>query len=91
MMVQDQEEYNRNFNELTKRLKKAEDELQRVDEEIKQKGIDYRRIMNFLETIEALPERFTEFDEALWSSLIDYATVYGKGDIRFTTTSGIEI
>ena len=90
-IAQDQEEYNRNFNKLTKRLKKAEDELQRVDEEIKQKGIDYRRIMNFLETIEALPERFTEFDEALWSSLIDYATVYGKGDIRFTTTSGIEI
>ena len=41
--------------------------------------------------MEKLPEIVTEFDEALWGSLVDHLTVNGKDDIVFTMTSGMEI
>ena len=40
---------------------------------------------------EKLPEMVTEFDEALWGSLVDHLTVNAKDDIVFTLTSGMEI
>lgn len=33
----------------------------------------------------------TEFDERLWFSLVDFATVYGEDDVRFTFKDGTEI
>ena len=41
--------------------------------------------------MEKLPEMVTEFDEALWGSLVDHLTVNAKDDIVFTLTSGMEI
>lgn len=89
--AQDQEEYNKNFENLTARLEKAQMELQNVDEEIKQSGINYRKIKTFFKTIENLPNTFDKFDEALWSCLIDYVTVDKFGDMQFTTTSGLKV
>ena len=40
---------------------------------------------------EKLEEMVTEFDEALWGSLVDHLTVNGKDDIVFTMSSGMEI
>jgi hypothetical protein len=33
----------------------------------------------------------TEFDERLWFSLVDFVTVYGAEDVRFTFKDGSEI
>ena len=44
----------------------------------------------FLEQLEQT-EHISEFDEMLWLSMIDYVTVYGKEDIRFTFKNGMEI
>ena len=44
----------------------------------------------FLEQLERT-EHISEFDEMLWLSMIDYVTVYGKEDIRFTFKNGMEI
>ena len=41
--------------------------------------------------MEKLPEMVTEFDEALWGSLVDHLTVNDKDDIVFTMSSGMEI
>ena len=41
--------------------------------------------------MEKLPAMVTEFDEALWGSLVDHLTVNGKDDIVFTMSSGMEI
>ena len=30
----------------------------------------------------------TKFDERLWFSLVDFATVYGEGDVQFTFKDG---
>jgi hypothetical protein len=33
----------------------------------------------------------TDFDERLWYSLVDYATIYKENDVRFTFKNGAEI
>jgi len=32
-----------------------------------------------------------EFDERLWFSLVDFATVYTENNVRFTFKNGLEI
>ena len=53
-----------------------------------EKGI---RIERFLAELERQDGVATEFDENLWYSLIDFATVFNKEDIRFTFKNGTEI
>ena len=55
------------------------------------KEIRRRELERFILAVEKLPEMVTEFDEALWGSLVDHLTVNGKDDIVFTMTSGMEI
>jgi len=45
----------------------------------------------FLYTLRKQENLLTEFDEKLWCSLVDYATVYDKDDVRFTFKNGTEI
>ncbi|MDD2235136.1 MAG: RNA polymerase subunit sigma-70 [Desulfitobacteriaceae bacterium] len=45
----------------------------------------------FLYTLRKQENLLTEFDEKLWCSLVDYATVYDKNDVRFTFKDGTEI
>ncbi len=45
----------------------------------------------FLKAFEKLPDQLTEFTLASWNGLVDYATVYAEGDIRFTFKNGQEV
>ena len=49
------------------------------------------QIAEFIVAVEALPETVSEFQCDLWATLVDRVTVYGKKDVRFTMTNGIEI
>ena len=44
-----------------------------------------------IETVEALPELYTEFDAGQWAALVDSMTVHAKDRITFTLTCGMEI
>ena len=55
------------------------------------KGIRRREFGRFIQSVETLPDAITEFDEALWGSLVDHVTVHNKDNIVFTLTSGMEI
>lgn len=59
--------------------------------EIRRRGIRKREFDRFIKTLERLPESVTEFDEAMWGSLVEHVTVYGKDDIRFTLPCGTEV
>lgn len=50
-----------------------------------------REFDRFIKAVEKLPEKVTEFDEALWGSLIDHLTVNAKDNLVFTLTSWMEI
>lgn len=50
-----------------------------------------RQIAEFIAAVEAQPETVGEFQSDLWATLVDHVTVYGKKDVRFIMTNGVEI
>ena len=85
-----QEEYNKRYDSLVERYTGLKNRYDEVTELIVQKRAGQQRMHLFLEQLERT-EHISEFDEMLWLSMIDYVTVYGKEDIRFTFKNGMEI
>ena len=90
-MAQNQEEYSIRYDALVSRLETTKTEYKKVTADITARGIRGRELERFIQSVEKLPEMVTEFDEALWGSLVDHLTVNAKDDIIFTMTSGMEI
>ena len=59
--------------------------------EIRQRGIRKREFDRFIKALERLPESVTEFDEAMWRSLVEHVTAHSKDDIRFILPCGTEV
>lgn len=87
----DQEEYQNRYNGLVERFGLAKARHTRITEEITDKQIRLSTMSSFLFTLCRQDNLLTEFDENLWSSLVDYVTVYDKEDIRFTFKNGTVI
>ena len=90
-VAQDQDEYNVRYNALASRFEDTKAKYEKVTADIAAKGIRRRELERFILAVEKLPEMVTEFDEALWGSLVDHLTVHSKDNIVFTLTSGMEI
>ena len=86
-----QEEYQERYNGLVDRFDLANARHTAVTEEITDKQTRLSTINAFLHALKKQENLLTEFDEKLWCSLVDYATVYDKGDVRFTFKDGSEI
>lgn len=51
-----------------------------------------RKMMeHFMEELKRMLEMVDSFDEGAWYALVDYVTVCGKDDVRFTFKNGAEI
>jgi site-specific DNA recombinase len=87
----DQGEYQERYNGLVDRFDLAKARHTAVTEEITGKQTRLSTINAFLYTLRKQNNLLTEFDEKLWCSLVDYATVYDKDDVRFTFKDGKEI
>jgi site-specific DNA recombinase len=87
----DQGEYQERYNGLVDRFDLAKARHTAVTEEITGKQTRLSTINAFLYTLRKQDNLLTEFDEKLWCSLVDYATVYDKDDVRFTFKDGTEI
>jgi len=61
-----------------------------VDSIINEKQARKAQVKRFLAELDKL-ENITEFYEDTWYALLDYVTVYNKGDIQFTFKDGTEI
>ena len=90
-VAQNQEEYSIRYEALSARFQETKDKYDAVTAEIAQRGIRRWEFGRFIHSLEALPEKVTEFSEELWGSLVDHVTVYSKENIVFTLTSGMEI
>ena len=90
-VAQDQEEYTVRYEALVSRFEATKARYEQVTSEITMRGIRRRELGRFIKSAEAMPDMVTEFDEALWGSLVDHLTVYSKDNIVFTLTSGMEI
>ena len=86
----DQEEYQKRYDALTARFESAKARYNAVEDTIRSKQSRKATIEAFLTTL-AKADLVDEFDTALWSGLVDFATVYNKDDVRFTFKNGQEI
>ena len=66
-------------------------EREQVAAEIRQRGIRRRKFERFIAELEKLPDAVTEFDEALWGSLVEYVTIKKDKTMVFTMIGGTEI
>ncbi len=90
-IAQNQDDYNVRYEALVSQYEATKAERDRMAAEIRQKGIRRREFQQFITTLEKLPEEVTAFEGAMWSSLVEYVTVSGKDDLRFTLACGTEI
>ena len=58
---------------------------------LRQKGIRRREFQRFIAALEKLPDEVTEFEEGMWSDLIESMMVYSKDNLRFTLPCKTEI
>lgn len=89
--VQSQEIYQRRYNELVDRYDVRKGEYDKVTEMIANKKAKVEILKSFIKKLQKQERMINEFDKNLWSSLVDFITVYNKKDIRITFKDGIEI
>lgn len=86
----DQDEYSERYNGLVSRYEAVKAQFDGVSQAIADKADRKKLLEQFFQTVE-MQEPVTEFDERLWSSLVDFVTVYSEKDLRVTFKDGTEI
>ena len=89
--VQNQEVYQEKYNSLVANYEKTKTAYETVENQISDILVRHEIMSHFIKTLKNQDELITEFDSALWGSLLDYITVYSDEDIRFTFKDGNEI
>ena len=87
----DQTEYQKKYDGLAGRFNRAKGRLEEVGQAITERQAKREKIGRFVSALEKLDGPLTEFNEDDWYSLVEYATVYSREDIRFTFKNGMEI
>ena len=90
-VAQNQKEYNERYDTLVSRYEDTERRRDELADRINQIMIRRRKLERFIETVEGLPELYTEFNAGQWAALVDSMTVYSKDRIVFRLTCGMEI
>ncbi len=66
-------------------------ELTGTTEKIEHMELAAAALTDFQKSLRKQKDVLTEFEPQTWYSLVDYATVYARDDIRFTFKNGTEI
>lgn len=90
-VAQNQDDYNRRYDEMVSRFEATKAERDALAAEIRQRDIRRREFERFITTLESLPDEVTDFSEDLWGSLVEYLTVYTKDDLKFMLPCEVEI
>ena len=85
-----QDDYNAAYDAAVSRYEATKAEREQVAADIRQRGIRRREFERFISELEKLPEAVSEFDEALWGSLVEYVTVGKDRTTVFTLIGGTE-
>ena len=90
-VAQNQDDYSAAYDAAVSRYEATKAERDQVAADIRQRGIRRREFERFIDELEKLPEAVSEFDEALWGSLVEYVTVSKDKTMVFTMIGGTEI
>lgn len=89
-VAQNQDDYDRNYNELVGRYDAAKKQYDKACETIQYRKARSRQMDSFIKELRE-QQLIEKFDERLWGSLVDFITVYSKENIRVTFKDGTEI
>lgn len=89
--VMDQGEYQKRYNELLIQYESAKSRYERVSGMIADRQGKRKVYMQFIGGLKRMDDFCKDFDEELWTALLDHATVFTKDDIRFTFKAGNEV
>lgn len=89
--AQDQEKYQKRYNELVERYSNKKCEYDKVSEMLTTKKAKAEILQGFIKRLQKQERLIDEFDKSLWSSLVDFITVYNKEDILIMFRNGMEI
>ena len=88
---QSQEEYNKKYNRLVKRYEKAVDRLNKVTAEREGRMQRDRDLRIFISSVKEQPLVLETWDEGLWLTLLETATVHADNRITFRFKDGTDI
>ena len=89
--VRDQEKKGARIDRLLKRIEKLDEEHAAIEEQIQQRAAGDAETRIFIKTLKAIEGTVTEFDDVLWTVLLDSITVYSPEDIRVRFKGGREV
>lgn len=86
-----QDKYQKKYDTLVENYEKAKAKYDKVTQLVSIKQVKKEFFKGFIKTLDSQVGAIAEFEEGLWSNLIEHVTVYGKDDVRFTFKNGMEI
>lgn len=87
----DQSEYEERYSKLTERYNTIKARYEELTRKIDGKKAQRELFKGFIQALEKQGTLIEEFDEGLWSSLVQEAVINAKDDIRFIFKNGNEI
>ena len=89
-VAQDQNAYLKQENEIRARYVEKQGNLEKLDEQIAERESKRNTLETIIQVICGINEEQAEFDEDLWSGLLDYIVVKKDGQIVVVFKGGIE-
>lgn len=89
-VAQDQEEYQKRYDSLVLRYETAKKNYDELAAKIEQKEAHSERIQRFIKVLKEQDGTITEFDDALWGSMVEFVTI-GKASRSVTFKDGTEV
>ena len=89
-VAQNQDDYERNYNELVGRYENEKKKYDKTCEAIQYRKRRSSQMDSFIEELRS-QKLIKGFDARLWGSMVDFIMVYSKEDIRVTFKDGTEI
>ena len=89
--AQPQKAYLKKYEALTERYEKAAAELERLQTERTSRTQQDKKIALFIRTFKKLPDTMTEWDDTIWTVMVEKAIVHRDGGITFMFKNGTEI
>lgn len=87
-VTQNQDEYQERYDALVGRYDAAKARYDEVVDAIAAKAVQSERLWVFIRTMKAQESVLNEFDERLWSSMVDFVTVGRGKEIMITFRDG---
>ena len=86
-----QQDYQQQYHELKERYDFLSFEIKMLSKKIEEKKLKEASCNRFIKAFNTQTEPIAEFDDQLWSGLVEEVIVYSKQDVRFHLKNGLEV